>query len=89
MAGFYYNNKTLSDPQQIQELDSFLMRLCRSKRGSIYRSIGATDMHTACIATQGISFNKGFNQRKVYAIAKTEFARIKNCWTRESDYEKH
>jgi hypothetical protein len=89
MAGFYYNNKTVSDPQQIQELDSFLMKLCRSKRGSIYRSIGATDMHTACIATQGISFNKGFNQRKVYAIAKTEFSRIKNCWTRESDYEKH
>ncbi|MDD1975435.1 antiviral reverse transcriptase Drt3a [Pseudomonas tussilaginis] len=88
MAGFYYNNKTLSDPQQIKELDGFLMKLCRSKRGSVFRAIGATQMHAACIATQGISFNKGFNQRKVYAIAKTEFSRIKDCWKRESDYEK-
>jgi hypothetical protein len=88
MAGFYYNNKTLSDLQQIKELDTFLMKLCRSKRGSIYRTIGATEMRAICIATQGISFDKGFNQRKVYTIAKTEFSRIKNCWKRESDYEK-
>lgn len=70
MAGFYYNNKTLSDLQQIKELDTFLMKLCRSKRGSIYRTIGATEMRAICIATQGISFDKGFNQRKVYTIAK-------------------
>jgi hypothetical protein len=88
MAGFYYNNKTLTDLHQIVELDSFLMRLCRSKRGSIYRAIGAADMRLACIATQGISFDKGFNQRKVYAIAKNEFSRIKDCWRREEDYEK-
>lgn len=88
MAGFYYNNKTLSDLQQIKELDKFLMKLCRSKRGSIYRTIGTTEMRSICIATQGISFDKGFNQRKVYAIAKTDFSRIKNCWQRESDYEK-
>jgi hypothetical protein len=88
MAGFYYNNKTLTDMHQIVELDSFLMRLCRSKRGSIYRAIGAADMRAACVATQGISFDKGFNQRKVYAIAKNEFSRIKDCWRREEDYEK-
>ena len=88
MAGFYYNNKTLTDLHQIVELDSFLMRLCRSKRGSIYRAIGAANMRTACIATQGISFDKGFNQRKVYAIAKNEFSQIKDCWRREEDYEK-
>lgn len=88
MAGFYYNNKTLTDLHQIVELDSFLMRLCRSKRGSIYRAIGAANMHIACIATQGISFDKGFNQRKVYAIAKKEFSQIKDCWRREEDYEK-
>ncbi|WP_353637210.1 antiviral reverse transcriptase Drt3a [Pseudomonas sp. MYb327] len=88
MAGFYYNNKTLSDLQQIKELDKFLMKLCRSKQGSIYRTIGATDMRSICIATQGISFDKGFNQRKVYEIAKNEFSQIKDCWKRESNYEK-
>ena len=88
MAGFYYNNKTLSDPNQIKELDGFLMKLCRSKRGSIFRAIGAIKMRAACIATQGISFDKGFNQRKVYEIAKTEFSLIKDCWKREIDYEK-
>lgn len=88
MAGFYYNNKTLSDPHQILELDRFLMKLCRSKRGSVFRTVGATPMHAACMETQGISFNKGFNQRKVYAIEKTEFSRIKDCWKKESDYEK-
>lgn len=88
MAGFYYNNKTLSDPHQILELDRFLMKLCRSKRGSVFRTVGATHMRAACMETQGISFNKGFNQRKVYAIEKTEFSRIKDCWKKESDYEK-
>jgi hypothetical protein len=88
MAGFYYNNKTLSDFQQIKELDEFLMRLSRSKRGSIYRTIGATGMRSISIATQGISFDKGFNQRKVYTIEKTDFSRVKDCWKRESDYEK-
>jgi len=88
MAGFYYNNKTFSDPEQILDLDRFLMKLCRSKRGSVFRAVGATHMNAACIATQGISFNKGFNQRKVYAIDKTEFSRIKECWKREGDYEK-
>ncbi|SDT07570.1 Reverse transcriptase (RNA-dependent DNA polymerase) [Pseudomonas asplenii] len=88
MAGFYYNNKNLSDPQQIKDLDTYLMKLCRSKRGSIFRAVGSRCMREACIATQGISFSKGFNQRMVYAIAKTEFTNIKECWKRESGYEK-
>lgn len=88
MAGFYYNNKNLTDTNQVLELDKFLMKLIRSKRGSIYRAIGATEMRRACIATQGISFDKGFNQRKVYNIAKSEFKKIKNCWKREERYEK-
>lgn len=88
MAGFFYNNKILSDLEQVRELDEFLMRLSRSKRGSIYRLIGAVDMRAACIAVRGISFDKGFTQRAIYAIAKTEFAEIKQCWAREGDYEK-
>lgn len=88
MAGFYYNNKTLSDTQQIKDLDTYLMKLCRSKRGSIYRAVGSKCMREASIATQGISFSKGFNQRVIYSIAKTEFALIKECWKREGEYEK-
>lgn len=88
MAGFYYNNQALNDLGQLLELDSFLMRLCRSKRGSIYRNIGATDMRAACVATQGITFDKGFNQRKVYSIARSDFPRIKKCWRKEELYEK-
>lgn len=88
MAGFYYNNKALNDPKQVLDLDSFLMRLSRSKKGSIYRNVGTADMRAACIATQGITFDKGFNQRKVYPIAKSDFPRIKNCWKREELYEK-
>lgn len=88
MAGFYYNNKTLTDLQQIFELDRYLMRLCRSKRGSIYRTVGDLHMRKACLATQGISFDKGFNQRKIYKIAKNEFSLIKACWKREERYEK-
>ncbi|HCT7985005.1 antiviral reverse transcriptase Drt3a [Serratia sp. Je.1.23.a] len=88
MAGFYYNNKVLTDLDQIKELDLFLMKLCRSKRGSIYRAIGPVHMHAACIATRGISFDNGFNHRKVYSITKTEFALIKECWRGEGNYEK-
>lgn len=88
MAGFFYNNKILSDLEQVRELDIFLLRLSHSKRGSIYRAIGAADMRAACIATRGISFDKGFTQRAIYTIAKTEFSEIKKCWARESDYEK-
>ncbi|UUE46229.1 antiviral reverse transcriptase Drt3a [Pectobacterium aroidearum] len=88
MAGFYYNNKTLTDISQVLELDRFLMKLCRSKKGSIYRAIGAKGMRFACIATQRISFDRGFNQRKIYDIAKSEFSRIKNCWKKEEYYEK-
>ncbi|MEO6680079.1 MAG: antiviral reverse transcriptase Drt3a [Pseudomonas sp.] len=88
MAGFFYNNKILSDLEQVRELDMFLLRLSHSKMGSIYRAIGAADMRAACIATRGISFDKGFIQRAIYTIAKTEFSEIKKCWARESDYEK-
>lgn len=88
MGGFYYNNKGLTDPKQIKELDLFLMKLSRSKRGSIFRSIGAKNMRAACFAIKDISFSKGFNQRKIYNIAKQEFTQIKDCWKRESNYEK-
>ena len=88
MAGFYYNNKSLTDLKQVFELDNYLLRLCRSKRGSIYRAIGKFHMRQACLATQGISFDKGFNQRKIYKIAKNEFSLIKACWKREDIYEK-
>lgn len=88
MAGFFYNNKILSDLEQVKELDKFLLRLIHSKKGSIYRAIGAADMRAACIATRGISFDKGFIQRAIYNIAKTEFSEIKKCWARESNYEK-
>lgn len=88
MAGFFYNNKILSDLEQIKKLDLFLIKLSHSKRGSIYRAIGSKEMRMARIATRGISFNKGFNQRAIYPIAKTEFSEIKKCWARESDYEK-
>ena len=88
MAGFYYNNKTLTDLNQVRELDSYLMRLCRSKRGSIYRAVGAEHMRQACIASNGISFDKGFNQRKTYKIAKDDFKKIKACWKQEERYEK-
>lgn len=83
MAGFFFNNKALTDLEQVIELDIFLMKLCRSRRGSIYRAVGAPHMKEACIATQGISFDRGFNQRRVYKIAKNEFALIKECWRRE------
>ncbi|HBH6952993.1 TPA: RNA-directed DNA polymerase [Serratia marcescens] len=88
MAGFYYNNKNITDLSQIVELDRFLMKLSRSKRGSIYRAVGATNMRLACIATQGISFDKGFKRRKVYHIDKSDFLKIKDCWKREDLYEK-
>jgi hypothetical protein len=88
MAGFYYNNKTLTDVGQIRDLDGFLMRLSRSKRGSVFRAVGASHMRLASIAVQGISFDKGFNQRQVYKITKNEFSLIKECWRREEYYEK-
>jgi len=88
MAGFYYNNKMLTDLEQVRELDIFLLKLIYSKRGSIYRAIGASDMLAARMASKGISFEKGFIHRKTYTIGKNEFIEIKKCWARESDYEK-